>query len=108
MDVPKDKFQSWNKLSEIKRPDQNSNVSKYVLYNNNVLEIMNKIKLIINNYSFYKNQTIKLKEKISTTYYNIKDYLIQLNNLFSINTIIIDNKCQDLTIAEQVKITLKL
>ena len=60
------------------------------VYHNNVEEIKQKIQLIINNYAFYKTQIIYLKKKLKSTFFNVKQYIIEINNLLSDKVVVID------------------
>jgi glycosyltransferase involved in cell wall biosynthesis len=60
------------------------------VYDKNVEEMKRKIQMVIDNYSFYKNQTLTLKNNIKDKFFNIKQYMSEMNNLLSDNTVIID------------------
>ena len=60
-------------------------------YNKNLFEIVNKIEYTINNYTTIKQNTIKLKNKISDKFFNMASYIMKLNNLLD-NTNIFINK----------------
>ena len=67
-----------------------NNKNKIMIFENNLNEIVNKIEELINNYDFYKNKTIELKNFIRNKYFNIKKYIQEINNLILYNHNIID------------------
>ena len=76
---------------DILTPDFINNSEKKNVYNKNLFEIVNKIEYTINNYTTIKQNTIKLKNKISDKFFNMASYIMKLNNLLD-NTNILINK----------------
>ena len=76
---------------DILTPDFINNSEKKIVYNKNLFEIVNKIEYTINNYTIIKQNTIKLKNKISDKFFNMASYIMKLNNLLD-NTNIFINK----------------
>jgi hypothetical protein len=79
-----------NKLPMFEFLDTDIGIDYINFYEQNVEEIKKKTNILIQNFRFYKEKTIKLKEKIGSKFFNIKQYIMDLNNLFSENIKIID------------------
>jgi hypothetical protein len=79
-----------NKLPMFEFSNTDIGIDDVNLYEKNVEEIKNKTNILIQNFCSYKEKTITLKEKIKSKFFNIKQYIIDLNNLFSENIKVID------------------
>jgi glycosyltransferase involved in cell wall biosynthesis len=55
-----------------------SDTYKKNIFNQNKKEIVNKVKLLINNLDFYKSETKKLKEHIYNDFYNVEEFTLKL------------------------------
>jgi glycosyltransferase involved in cell wall biosynthesis len=67
-----------------------NNSEKFILYNNNLNEIINKIEYTLNNYDKVKQNTINLKNKITNKFFNISSYILKLNTLLNPTKIFIN------------------
>jgi hypothetical protein len=79
-----------NKLPMFEFCDTDIGIEDFNIHEQNVEEIKRKTNILIQNFRFYKEKTIKLKQKIGVQFFNIKQYMIDLNNLLSENIKIID------------------
>lgn len=84
-------FSNTNEL-KILTPYVTNNEQQIKLFEKNINEMVTKILLLTNNYDYYKTKVRDLKKMISLDFFDIKTYIMNINNMMSRNTIIVDRE----------------